>query len=509
MSESLAEFIERVERFEIDPGGKVLTFSSRLARENRWSSEYAERVIREYKRFCVLAIHAGHPVTPSEAVDQAWHLHLTYSRSYWDRFCGTVLGRPLHHEPTAGGTAEGQKFHDWYTKTLVSYERLFRERPPSDIWPSPTQRFVHSGDWKWHNSARHWLVPRPSAGLVSVVVAAMVLFSLSGCVSLLLQGDTTYAVSVLANVEHAPRNLSDAFSIHVAATVLIVVFTILMRRPLKEQAGEYSPPTETLEASEALNELTADELAVLAGGARRLIALSLLRLQSEEAVDAVAVPETEASISARAETPSLPAGIDQVLYTALRTACPPDFLGMRVTPFYKMICRRLEKDGLRHRSEYRSNVLVFLGLLPFLSALLIAFFWNMLGILLAFHSLLALLVCNILNRRSTRLTPAGRWVLHQKRNWLLQRQASPSTSKSSASGNSISYELLMQRFAIDGAAFARTVPEFTEIATVLLMPLKQIKGCLGKESNPLDIIGGNGQHDWTGCGDCEPSHDAH
>jgi hypothetical protein len=67
----------------------------------------------------------------------------------------------------------------------------------------------------------------------------------------------------------------------------------------------------------------------------------------------------------------------------------------------------------------------------------------------------------------------------------------------------------MQRFAIDGAAFARTVPEFTEIATVLLMPLKQIKGCLGKESNPLDIIGGNGQHDWTGCGDCEPSHDAH
>ncbi len=41
----------------------------------------------EYRRFAFLAATAGHPVTPSDAVDQAWHLHLTYSRDYWDRFC--------------------------------------------------------------------------------------------------------------------------------------------------------------------------------------------------------------------------------------------------------------------------------------------------------------------------------------------------------------------------------------------------------------------------------------
>jgi len=509
MSEPLEEIIERAERFEIDTGTTVLTFCSRLARENRWSLAYAERVIREYKRFCVLAIHAGHPVTPSEAVDQAWHLHLTYSRSYWDRFCGTVLGRPLHHEPTAGGTAEGQKFENFCVQTLISYERLFKERPPSDIWPPPAQRFAHSGDWKWYNSARHWLVPRPSAGLVSTAVAALVLLSLPGCVSLLSQGDATEALSLLAEVWQNPRNDSELFEIHLTATLLIVAFTILMHKPLKEQAGEYSPPAENLEAAMALNELTADELAVLAGGARRLTTLSLLRLHSQGAIDAVAVPETEASISARAETASLPAEIDRVLYAALGAACHPEYLGRKVTPFHKSITRRLEKAGLRHRSEFRSNLLMFIGILPFLSAVLLAIFVRMIAVFFAFHSLIAVFVCIVLNRRSTRLTPAGRWVLHQKRDELLRQWELQRPSTAGEAENSIGSELLMQRFAIDGARFALTVPGFTEIATVLLMPLRQIKGCLENDSSSIDVIGGNGEHKWTGCSDCEPSPDCH
>ncbi|MFM7057215.1 MAG: hypothetical protein ACKO2P_09875 [Planctomycetota bacterium] len=65
MSESLAAFIRSVEDFEIDPGPKEFTFAARLARENRWSLQFAERVIREYKRFCILAVRSGHPVTPS------------------------------------------------------------------------------------------------------------------------------------------------------------------------------------------------------------------------------------------------------------------------------------------------------------------------------------------------------------------------------------------------------------------------------------------------------------
>lgn len=81
-------------------------------------------MVDEYRRFAFLAIEAGHPVTPSEEVDQAWHL--TYTRSYWQRFCGETLKCELHHEPTQGGPAEGRKFHDWYSRTLESYAAACR-----------------------------------------------------------------------------------------------------------------------------------------------------------------------------------------------------------------------------------------------------------------------------------------------------------------------------------------------------------------------------------------------
>ena len=112
MNDNLNQYIETVERFDIDPGTKQLPFSSRLGRENNWSKNFSERVVLEYKRFCILAMRSGHRVTPSEFVDQAWHLHLTYTRSYWQRFCPEALGGPLHHEPTEGGQAEGKKFFD-------------------------------------------------------------------------------------------------------------------------------------------------------------------------------------------------------------------------------------------------------------------------------------------------------------------------------------------------------------------------------------------------------------
>jgi hypothetical protein len=82
-----------LERYEIGPTDAALTFAARLARKNRWNAGFAERVIGEYKRFCFLAVTAGHEVTPSDAVDQAWHLHLTYSRDCWERFwCGGCGG---------------------------------------------------------------------------------------------------------------------------------------------------------------------------------------------------------------------------------------------------------------------------------------------------------------------------------------------------------------------------------------------------------------------------------
>src|ERR1051325_1962858 len=76
----------QIEGFSLDEPGVALPFSRRLARENRWSEVHARRAIREYKRFMFLGCVAEHPVSPSEDVDQVWHLHLVYTKSYWKDF---------------------------------------------------------------------------------------------------------------------------------------------------------------------------------------------------------------------------------------------------------------------------------------------------------------------------------------------------------------------------------------------------------------------------------------
>lgn len=124
---------------DITPGA-ALPFAARLARDNGWTLAHAGRVIAEYRAFCFLAVTMSHPVTPSDAVDQAWHLHLTYSRDYWERFCPRVLGRPLHHGPTAGGADERHRFFDQYARTLKSYAEVFGQSPPADLWPAAARR---------------------------------------------------------------------------------------------------------------------------------------------------------------------------------------------------------------------------------------------------------------------------------------------------------------------------------------------------------------------------------
>ncbi len=117
-----AKLYTRIQEFSLDENDAIYPFSKKLAKENGWSAEYTKRAIEEYKKFAFLAVVAGHTVVPSEQVDQVWHLHLTYTHSYWDEFCAKVLQTPLHHNPTRGGSVELRKFQDLYIKTLVSYE---------------------------------------------------------------------------------------------------------------------------------------------------------------------------------------------------------------------------------------------------------------------------------------------------------------------------------------------------------------------------------------------------
>ena len=175
--------LERIESFDLDGGPAALPFAARLAGEQDWNRGRAERVIREYRRFVFLAVTGAEPVCPSEAVDAAWHLHLTYTRSYWKRFCGEILGQPLHHEPTRGGPAESRKHLTMYAHTLARYREVFGEEPPADIWPPASSRFGDDLVHRSVNTARNWVIPKQPVKRLARAVAAFVAFAtlVPGC----------------------------------------------------------------------------------------------------------------------------------------------------------------------------------------------------------------------------------------------------------------------------------------------------------------------------------------
>lgn len=133
----------KLQSFEIDDPNSDFTFTMRLARENGWSIDYAKRVVNEYKKFLYLSATENTPLTPSDEVDQAWHLHMLYTQSYWNDLCKDILGKNFHHGPTKGGGIERTKYNNLYEKTLSLYEEHFGEDAPSDIWPSTEARFAN------------------------------------------------------------------------------------------------------------------------------------------------------------------------------------------------------------------------------------------------------------------------------------------------------------------------------------------------------------------------------
>jgi uncharacterized protein (TIGR04222 family) len=134
------QLYQRICAYELDDPSHEIGFLAQLMRANGWSRPFALRAIGEYRKFVFLALVADHQVTPSDQVDQVWHLHLLFSEDYWNDFCPRVLGRPLHHQPTRGGKAERDRFHEQYRATIRSYRQSFGE-PPADLWPPVDVRF--------------------------------------------------------------------------------------------------------------------------------------------------------------------------------------------------------------------------------------------------------------------------------------------------------------------------------------------------------------------------------
>jgi hypothetical protein len=192
----------KLESYSPDNPHDALTFSQRLARENGWPPTFTERVITEYKKFLFLCMISPHPVTPSDEVDQTWHLHLVYTKSYWSDLCKNILGKDIHHTPTEGGPEERDKFHSYYEATLQLYRDKFNTEPPDDIWPPAHKRFTET-DFVRANKQTHWIImKRPwhksltgltiiTAGaiiaLLSSNIAFFILFGITGFI-VLLQG---------------------------------------------------------------------------------------------------------------------------------------------------------------------------------------------------------------------------------------------------------------------------------------------------------------------------------
>ena len=134
---SQQELWENIQNFNFDDQNSSYPFSRKLANENNWSFSFTQQAIAEYRKFIFLCCISPTGASPSETVDKVWHLHLTYTKNYWEDFCQNTLQQDIHHHPSRGGPTEKTKHDNWYRETLQHYEATFKNPPPSLIWPSP------------------------------------------------------------------------------------------------------------------------------------------------------------------------------------------------------------------------------------------------------------------------------------------------------------------------------------------------------------------------------------
>ncbi|WP_208394673.1 glycine-rich domain-containing protein [Mucilaginibacter gilvus] len=183
---------QKIEAFRLDDPDAGFQFSARLARENGWSLEYSHRVIAEYKKFIFMCCISNTGVTPSDPVDQAWHLHLTFTRSYWVDLCRDTIGKQIHHNPTKGGVKEADKFDGFYNTSQKLYRDKFGIAPPVDIWHDNDERFSDI-NFRRVNLSRNWVIKKPRLS-----VALLTLLMLVVACTVFIQADGDYWASLIA-----------------------------------------------------------------------------------------------------------------------------------------------------------------------------------------------------------------------------------------------------------------------------------------------------------------------
>lgn len=159
MTEEQVLLWHKIRSFDFDDSDSTFTFTDRLARENGWTFSYSVRTIEEYKKFIFLLCNSNKQLTPSDQVDQVWHLHLLYTKSYWKELCEKTIQREIDHGPTKGGQKEKEKYNNLYEDTKKTYREIFQSEPPIDIWPTSKVRFKEINFIRV-NAHKYWIIPK-------------------------------------------------------------------------------------------------------------------------------------------------------------------------------------------------------------------------------------------------------------------------------------------------------------------------------------------------------------
>jgi hypothetical protein len=143
---------EKLKTFKVCSNGDLDLFWSKLIAKNGWSLSYAEEVFSEYKKFIWLAKNTQSRVVPSKAIDRVWHLHMTFTKSYWHDLCKDTLHFEFHHIPSAKNSKSEELDKIDYKNTLKMYEVEFGEFPSAKYWPSCSKK-------RKFNSFKHIVLP--------------------------------------------------------------------------------------------------------------------------------------------------------------------------------------------------------------------------------------------------------------------------------------------------------------------------------------------------------------
>jgi hypothetical protein len=94
-----------------------------------WSSERAERVAIQYRRFLTLIReNPNTTIVPTEAIDEFWHYHVLDTMKYAED-CKEYFGYFVHHFPYLGlrGDDDVKRLADAFENTKRLYEKRFGE----------------------------------------------------------------------------------------------------------------------------------------------------------------------------------------------------------------------------------------------------------------------------------------------------------------------------------------------------------------------------------------------